>query len=404
MTSSASSLAASRAPLEIRHFFTYFRDLGGVQSLLRQHLAEDARRGADSRVAIFLDPLGCEHPNVFTAGMSGRDSVLSARRKYAQRVEPRPASAAVYHNFWGLPMFADLDQSARRLALFHSDWPGVERALQAQAGLTDGIMCVNEPLKRQLREHLPEMPEDRLLVLPLPIDPPAPAPVRAPLRGRTLVCGYSGRVSILQKRLDFLPEFCQRLDEAGVDYRFEALGDGSLLSTLERKLGGHPRVRLHGRKSGAEYWSIIRQWDVNISFSQYEGLPLSLLETLHQGSIPIFPRIQSGGDVYVEKVSPRLLYTFGRMDEAAAVLQWIAGLPEEAVQDLRQRSMSLTEPHLRGSYFDKFSGFVADIARRPRISIHRWQRRPCYFSDFLPFFLLSRVCVPGFYKRAPAAV
>jgi glycosyltransferase involved in cell wall biosynthesis len=383
----------------LTHFFTHFRKLGGVESILRNHLVQDQRWGLPSRILAFFEPQGELSPNVSGLGLSWRDCVVSARWKM-RRAAPRIRSEiALYHNFWGIPFLADLDGCRRRVALLHSDWPGIERGLRAQRGLVDGVMCVNAVLKAQVQEAIPALGDDRVFVVPLPIDSPKREVLHTPMSGRPIVCGFSGRVVKEQKRVDRMAELCRKLDVSGLDYRLEILGDGADREWLQGQLAGNKRVQFHGRQSGERYWEILSQWDVIFFLSDYEGLPISLLEAFSCGVLPLFPRIGSGGDGYVEKVNPDFLYTTEDFDRAARILAEIKQAPENQIADLRRTCKLLAAPHEGDAYYRSFAEFIARISESRRMAPEALPRRPLYWSDYLPFGLMRRAYYRGFYRR-----
>ena len=58
-----------------------------------------------------------------------------------------------------------------------------------------------------------------------------------------------------------------------------------------------PTGLFHGRKSGDEYYSVLSGWDFITSVSDYEGLPISMLEAFSTG-YSARPAIGCGGDEY----------------------------------------------------------------------------------------------------------
>ena len=133
------------------HFFTFYNRLGGVESLLKRHLASDSNWGLDSDLVAFFESALKDSPKTSGVGLTWRDSVLSARSGTRRCMEGKAPEVAVYHNFWGLPFLGDLDRASRRIALLHSGWPGMQHTLEAQRGLVDGVLCVSDVLERQVR-------------------------------------------------------------------------------------------------------------------------------------------------------------------------------------------------------------------------------------------------------------
>jgi glycosyltransferase involved in cell wall biosynthesis len=183
-----------------------------------------------------------------------------------------------------------------------------------------------------------------------------------------LVIGVSGRLIVEQKRVDRLPAFCTQLEQLGLDYRLELLGEGPERPWLERHLPTGSKVVFHGRKSGEEYWRILNAWDVIFFVSDYEGTPISMLEAMAMGAIPVFPRVGCGGDAYVAAVRPDLLYSAGDLAQAARTCQDLSAMQDAKVAELRERSRATVAGHLGESYLSGFAAFFLSVKNKPRIS------------------------------------
>ncbi len=384
--------------LRLLHGFTHFHGLGGVQSMLRLHHARDAAHGLESAFCAYFEPPGSGEERVRGLGLSGRSSIATARRRFRQLVAPPPAVMA-WHNLWGLAFLADLDRAGRRLGVLHSDFPGLAGWLPGLRGLLDGMLCVSRPLIEMTRRALPELAGERVAWLPYPVNRARTEAPQPPPRDRPLVLGFAGRLSFAQKRVDRFPLLRRALREAGVDFRCEFLGDGPEAVWLRRQLAGESRVRFHGRLDGEAYWNVLRGWDALVFVSDYEGLPIALLEAMAVGVVPVFPAIGSGGDDYATGVHPDLLYPAGDVAAAAAVIQRLARAPAEEWSELRRRANTLVQPHLGEGYLETFARFARTISELPRVSAvagGRWRFSP---HVWLPFGLLRRGWPGGLWRR-----
>ena len=383
----------------VTHYFTFLQSLGGVQSLLRRHLENDDRWGLDSNVAAFFDPPKSDEERVRGLGLSWRSTVWSSRAAFRKRLTGFGRPMAIYNNFWGVPFFADLDRAERRVAVLHSYAPVLGNCLDAEDGLVDGVLCVSRPLKDVVYRHLPSLEKERVVLLPLPIAS-CPVPVRPePLRQRPLVIGMAGRLQKEQKRVDLLPAVVGKLEEAGLDFRLELLGSGPSEGWLKRQFAGNERITMLGHRTGDAYWKTLSGWDAILFTSDYEGLPLALLEAMSVGVLPVYPRIDSGGDSYVSELNPDFLYPPGDSQRVAGVLNDLAAASEERRQTWRARSRQLVAPHLGEAYHEVFSRFVREIAAAPRVSASSFPPRRFHVSDYCPFGLLCGTWLRGFYRR-----
>jgi glycosyltransferase involved in cell wall biosynthesis len=219
------------------------------------------------------------------------------------------------------------------------------------------------------------------------------------LAGRKLILGFSGRVSKEQKRVDRFPELVRCLEQAGIDFRLDIVGDGPERDWLQRKFRRHPRVRIYGKLLGDDYWDVLARWDFAVFVSDYEGLPITMIEAMSLGALPLYPAIGSGGDVYAAKVRSDLLYPPNDFRRLAMTLDDLRHASPDQLSDLRQRARAATAQHLGQAYDSIFSSFIKKIVDLPRISKASFPRRPFFWTDYCPFGVLRRFCADGFFRR-----
>ena len=385
--------------MRLSHFFTYYRTLGGVQSIIKRHHAADAKRGHEPSFLFAFESDDFDEPNVNGLGFGGGHSISSMRTRFANHSSRFTDSVAICHNMWGLQFLADLMPAERRVGLLHSDWTGLRPFLETQRGLLDGVLCVSNALVELVSDCLPDLTKsNRVKLIPYPVDGLTAMPERAPLTGRTVVIGWVGRMQTEQKRVERLPGLAKALESAGIDFRFELLGDGPRQAWLKQQLPSD-RTVFHGRKSGDEYWAVLRRWDFITSVSDYEGLPISMLEAFSAGVLPICPAIGSGGDEYSAELGDEFVWEAFDFGQAAAKLKSIQAKPESAIGQARAEARALTNRHSEVEYFRTFDEFVSRIADEPRVSAERLAKRPFYFSDRLPFGLMTRLWPNGCIRR-----
>ena len=385
--------------MRLSHFFTYYRSLGGVQSILKRHHTSDAKRGHEPGFVFAFESDDFDEPDITGLGFGGGHSIHSMRATFANHSRRFTDSVAICHNMWGLQFLADLMPAQRRVGLLHSDWPELRPHLESQRGLLDGVLCVSNALVDLVSGCLPDLAKaNRVQLIPYPIDGLAAMPERTPLAKRTVVIGWVGRMQTEQKRVERLPSLVKALESAGIDFRFELLGDGPRQTWLEQQLPSG-RTIFHGRKSGDDYASVLRGWDFITSVSDYEGLPISMLEAFSAGVLPLCPAIGSGGDEYSAKLGDEFVWDAFDFGQAAAKLKSILAKPESALGQARAEARALTERHSEAGYFRTFDEFVQRIADEPRAAAERLANRPFYFSDRLPFGLMTRLWPSGCTRR-----
>lgn len=116
--------------------------------------------------------------------------------------------------------------------------------------------------------------------------------------GQPLVVGYLGRI-VETKGMDWLLRACGLLMKEGVDFQLKLAGTesegGDYLSRFSRLLGD--RFHYCGLVSGDSKNEFLESLDVFILPTYFEGLPMSLLETMSYGCVPVTTPVGSIPDV-----------------------------------------------------------------------------------------------------------
>jgi glycosyltransferase involved in cell wall biosynthesis len=184
-----------------------------------------------------------------------------------------------------------------------------------------------------------------------------------------------------------LPEFLRALDAAGVRCRFEVLGEGPLRADLERECGG--RVHFHGWTTKEEYWRVLATWDGAVFFSELEGGPHALLESMALGGLPFFPRIGGSlGDIYAPQVDARCHYPAGDMVALAAGVRELFSRSPAEVEILRAKARTAVAAHTWENYRATLMEFLTRLSRTPRISVTR--AATARWTDALPLGFVTR--------------
>lgn len=385
-----------RSGLKLVHVAPHARGVGGIETLLARHALTDTAGGIDS-VQVGLFNRAVREPGFTGMGFGGKDTPRAMRRALAPVLAPGADGISVWHNAWGLPWFADLDEASRRIVCLHAHRDYFAAWLPAIREHLDGILAVSPAIARDALALLPGWPAERIRVLPLPIA--LPSEVLAVSRGvRPWVLGCAGRLARPQKRWDRLVPCVAELRRLGVEFRLEIIGDGPLRPWLERELGGDPAIRFFGFVETAEYWRRLQSWDAALFFSDVEGGPIVMLEAMAAGVLPVYPGIGGSiGDDYAPQVDPRCYYPAGDPVAAARSLQALLSLPAGELAERRRRAQALVEPHLGEGYQRTFADLVHRVAELPRFSRVAAPRRTRW-TDFVPLGALTRLRPGALWK------
>lgn len=136
--------------------------------------------------------------------------------------------------------------------------------------------------------------------------------------GRKLELLYVGRLHQHQKRLDILFKGLELLE---TDWRLHCIGegpDGEEIRNLADKLGIKDRILFHGWQE--KPWDVAEEVSALVMSSDYEGLPLVLMEALGRG-IPVISTNCSGAEDIINDGKNGWIYPIGDFQALADILQ-----------------------------------------------------------------------------------
>jgi len=107
---------------------------------------------------------------------------------------------------------------------------------------------------------------------------------------------YVGRIVEEQKRISRLVELISRAAASNLPVKFTIIGAGPDGDATRRCLASLPNVTWLGKVPHRAIVEHLRHQDLFVLFSDYEGLPISVIEAMGQGVVPIVSDLPSGID------------------------------------------------------------------------------------------------------------
>lgn len=184
------------------------------------------------------------------------------------------------------------------VGILHSDDPFYS-AIQQEFifGQTEyamsAVVCVSEELARQVSEKMP--PATTPVRIPYGVPTPEGAAIKVPGRLRV---GFVGRLTEEQKRISEVTRAFCRITQQLEGVEAIIYGDGpdrqNVVDILAAE-GNSGRVSLAGAVPSDQIQQrLIDECDTVVLLSDYEGLPISLLEAMACGLVPVCLNIRSG--------------------------------------------------------------------------------------------------------------
>ena len=222
----------------------------------------------------------------------------------------------------------------------------------------------------------------------------------APRRGRrtnVLRLAYTGRLVQYQKRvLDYIG-LAQALDRTGVPYEISLIGTFSPRDTPEeefRRLAepqlADGRIKLLGRLTRAQILEELTRQDFFVLLSDFEGLPLSLVEAMARGAVPIVAESESGIPELIDTGDNGMIVRGRNYDRWAHLLVDLWQDRDRHLRMSRQARDKVREQytveHVGAQFSDLFERIIEEISdgsyRRPP-SLN-WGLKRSHTGDILP--------------------
>jgi glycosyltransferase involved in cell wall biosynthesis len=214
-----------------------------------------------------------------------------------------------------------LPRDVTRIMIVHSITPGTYAAARAIRDHVHATVGVSPRISRDLIRRFRFSPE-RTFTIPNAATVPLPeAEAYASHKGGLRLI-YLGRIEDAAKGVFWLPKILDRLPS---EITLTVAGDGPDLPELrKRSVRLANRITFLGRVSAERLQGLWAEHDVLLMPSRFEGSPLTLIEAMAAGCIPVVTRIGGVTDVIVTNGQDGILFRPGDTRAAASAIAWLA--------------------------------------------------------------------------------
>jgi glycosyltransferase involved in cell wall biosynthesis len=355
-----------RRPENILFIWDQLERVGGVEVFLYQSLkwlpdhglipyVLEVGQGGGSQSEQFrpFDDRIIRAPNLATLSSNIKPSeVLAKIAKLRIRV--------IILNSWEYNEILDLprkDLTIPVISIVHNDRDVFYEMARLLQDRVSTIVAVSDRIRTKLKAVVPLSRRSIVRYIPYGVEPVA---LREPKTSdRPLQLVYLGRIQQEQKRIFDLVPFVTTLNSLGVNCVLNVIGDGGDVRELFDKLSVRPgtaQINFWGPVLHREAMEQLSSQDIYLLFSEFEGLPISLLEALARGVVPVVSQIPSGvSEILIDSVNARI-FPIGRADLAAKI---VAELAQDPLQLFR---LSKSAKQLGDKFsIDKMFGSYADL-------------------------------------------
>lgn len=192
--------------------------------------------------------------------------------------------------------------------------------------------------------------------------------VNAPIR---LV--YVGRFEDTQKRVADVVAIAQQLEAEGFAFEFDLVGDGEEMPFVREQLAemiDRGMVRVHGWLGSERVIEKLRESEVFILASAYEGFCISLIEAMANGCVPVVTDIESGNKQLVEEGVNGFVVPVGDIDAFIGKIRVLAN-DRDCLSQMRRRAWATGKEYsvarMVETYVACFERAIEDARAHPRV-------------------------------------
>ena len=171
--------------------------------------------------------------------------------------------------------------------------------------VVDAFICHNSVINSELKTYFTNRQQD---IFFLPHGVPVPEVVRPSPRkiNKPLQLLFLGRMAALKGVFD-LPVISDLLIKQGIDFEWTCIGNGPELEALKRNWVRRDHVKFYQPQTNKEVLDICAGMDVFVLPTKFEGSPVSLIEAMSVGLVPVISDLPGGiTDIVKEGIGFRI--------------------------------------------------------------------------------------------------
>ena len=318
-------------------FATPTWQISGVNTFIETLVRELNKRDFEASI-LFTTPFAMTLdksllPDVPTKILTTRQNLRPRQLRKLLKSHLEMMSPCVFvpnYDFSASAVSMDLPANVSTLGVLHSDDPAHYVHGYRMGPYWDGIVSVSQFIHDNLMSLNPTF-ADRSAVIHYGIEDAGDviSPKRQPSEKLKVV--YTGRIVQEQKRIMDFVDVVDRLAPHSDRFEFSFIGDGDEMDAFRERMTPHVNsgmVKILGRAKPSQIPGLLRQAHVFALTSEFEGLPLSLLESLSAGLVPVVTEIKSGITEILSHEENSMLSPVGNADAMAANFLKLANDPD----------------------------------------------------------------------------
>jgi len=227
---------------------------------------------------------------------------------------------------------ASLYTSYPIIGVLHADEEQYYELAEKYYKQASSLVCVSSRVNKTAHERAPQFDAGHIYTIPCGINLPPVA--ENSKSNNVLQLAYVGRLSDYQKRTGDLVDICALLAKNNTPFHLRIIGDGEAKVLLENRFraeGLDHCVTFYGWLSQDQVGIYLSESDVLILTSDFEGMPIAMMEALATGCGVAGTRVSGIEDYEHHPLAADCLsvFTVGAIEDAVNKINMVAAVPKE---------------------------------------------------------------------------
>lgn len=197
---------------------------------------------------------------------------------------------------------------------------------------------------------------------------------------------FIGALSESKGVLEF-EKIIQRIEALNIQYHFNIIGDGPLKELLVKTFNSNINISIKGNIINSQVLKLHTEHDILILPSKSEGLPVSIIEAMKSGVVPLASNIKSGIPELIQDGVTGYKINIGNEIEYAEQINYLCKNPDkfaEISQNCMDFANSMFEPYKQTI---EYESFFLNIFENFETRHFEKKNLLIRFSEYLPCFL-----------------
>lgn len=305
--------------------------------------------------------------------------------KQLAKLLPNEKAVIVAHDWLELGMASNLGLQNKLLQYVHGDYDYYyQLAIKNQASI-DLFIAVSENIQLTLQKKIAER-ANNILYLRFPV--PDALPTNFKSRSERNVI-FIGRLT-KEKGYYLLPEIARKINVSSSKFKWHIVGSGLSNPDLNGLWDNNIDVQFYGNIENQKVQMLLTKMDFFILPSYAEGMPVSMIEAMKAGVVPLVNNLNGGINELVENGITGFKIKDNNLDEYVSKLIWLSNNEKDYINikiSAKGIANSFFDPKKNAHAFEK--SILMLTGNKLKISLKKYGSRldQPWVPNFITFFL-----------------